>query len=248
MFGIAIADVSLGELFGIVDQRIEAGASGYIVTPNIDHICVLRQNTQLRRAYEDAFLALPDGMAVMWAARLLGRPLRQKLSGSDLVPWLAEHASKQGHRVFFFGAAPGVAEEAARKLEARFPELEVAGAYSPPLGFEQDPALNKAAIERVRKAQPDICFIALGSPKQEIWMHEHYSALDVPVCLGIGAAIDFAAGKVRRAPVILQRSGLEWLWRLCQEPRRLWRRYLVQDLRFIPIFLREFRKKWLQRV
>lgn len=179
----------------------------------------------------------------MWASWVLGKPLRQKLSGSDLVPILCEFAAARGYSVYFLGGAPGTAESSARRLQARFQPLRVAGIDCPKYGFEQDPKTDQAVADRLRSAGPDICFIALGSPKQEFFMQRHRENAGVPVLIGVGGAFDFVSGRVRRAPRFVQSMGFEWLWRLCQEPRRLWHRYLVEDLLIFRLFWRELRKK-----
>ena len=239
--GVPVARMDFQDLCMAIGERIQQRAPGFIVTPNVDHICLFHRRADIRAAYREAFLALPDGVPLLWAARFLGRPLKEKLSGSDLVPMLSAWAAEEGHSVFCFGAAEGVAEKAARKLREQYPGLEVAGCYSPPVGFERDPVENERAMNAIRSASPDICFVALGCPKQELWLLRHSKDLGVPVSLGIGAGLDFVAGKVRRAPRCVQRIGLEWLWRLLQEPRRLWRRYLVEDALFLSLVWRDFR-------
>jgi len=242
LFGLRISCMDRSEVFARIGEQIARRIPGIVVTPNVDHICRCHVDSLFRDAYAFAFLALPDGVPIMWAAKLLGKPLKEKLSGSDMVPLLAEYAANHGHTVFFLGAAEGVAEEAKDELLRRFPRLQVKGVYSPPLNFERDECENTRVIEMLKSAAPDICFIALGSPRQEIWMHRHCGLSGIPVMIGIGAGLDFIAGRVKRAPVLLQRSGLEWLWRLCMEPRRLWRRYLVEDSVFFALVWREYWK------
>lgn len=240
--GVTLSQLSFEELCAVVSRRIRDREPGFIVTPNIDHICRNHRDATFREACTKAFLKVADGMPLIWTARLLGKPLPQKLSGSDLVPRLSEYAASQGYSVFYFGAAEGVAAEAARRLKAQYPGLKVAGIHSPPMEFERDSDANREAVRCVRDAAPDICFVALGSPRQEVWIADHCQAMGVPVVLGIGASLDFASGRIRRAPVWMQRSGLEWCWRLCREPRRLWRRYLIEDLLFFVLLAREVRK------
>lgn len=242
LFDIRFDNVTFEEVRTRIGDRLALGEPGYVVTPNVDHVCRFQRDAALREAYADAFLVLSDGMPVLWASWLLGKPLCAKVSGSDLVPLLCEFAAQRGHSVFFFGAAEGVAEEAADNLCRRYPDLQVAGVYCPPMGFHEDPAENAKALEMIRSAAPDICFVALGAPKQEIWMRRHCRGMGAKVSLGIGAALDFAAGRRRRAPVWMQNWGLEWLWRLAMEPRRLWRRYLLDDPYFLVLVWREWRK------
>lgn len=247
LFGMTINNVTIQEAFGAITRQIEAHEPGYILTPNVDHACDFQRNTEFREAYANAFLILADGTPIMWAAKALGTPIKRKISGSDLVYWLTEYAARKGHSIFFFGAAEGIAAEASRILAARYPGLKVAGAYSPPLGFEKDAKAETEAIGIVRDAAPDICYVALGSPKQEIWCWRRCGELGVSVVIGVGGSFDFITGKTKRAPVWMQKAGLEWVWRLGHEPRRLAHRYLVKDMQILPIFLKEFLEKRLTR-
>jgi len=243
LFNITFSKVTLAEVRAVLERRIEANEPGFIVTPNVNHVCMYHRDAAFREAYGKAYLALPDGVPVMWASRLFHKPLPEKLSGSDLVPILCEFAAEKGYRVFFLGGTPGTAEKTAEILTARYPALRVAGHYSPPYDFEKNPDKLRHVLELLRAAQPQICFVALGSPKQELWMGEHYRETGAPVSIGVGASFDFISGRIRRAPLFIQRIGAEWLWRLAMEPRRLWRRYLVHDAVFLRIFLREALKQ-----
>ena len=239
IFGTVINTVRLPEVLQAIDRRIAQRRPGFIVTPNVDHLCQLPKDPRFADAYREAFLVLADGVPVVWASRLFHKPIPAKISGSDLVYWLAEHAARKGHSVFFFGAMEGIAEEAGQLLSRRYPGLKVAGHYSPPLGFEADPVENEKAREAIRAASPDICYVALGAPRQDTWSAENAAILGVPVMIGIGASLDFVTGRAKRAPLWAQRAGLEWLWRLCHEPGRLWKRYLVRDSRFLAVLWHE---------
>lgn len=239
LFGIPFCDVTREELLCLVDEMVRARKPSYIATPNIDHVCRFHTNDEFRVAYLAARLVICDGMPIIWASRVLGRPLRQKLSGSDLIYWISEHAAQRGYSIYFFGAGECVADECAKRLCDMFPGLKVAGTQSPPFGFHEDSSANGTATSKVRASGADIVYVALGSPKQEIWMRENAEACGIPVMIGIGGSFDFVSGRVRRAPGWMQRSSLEWVWRLCQEPRRLWRRYLVEDVLFFKLFLVE---------
>ncbi len=239
VLSMRISNLDFAGVCAQVSARIASGEPGYIVTPNVDHVCRYHKDAAFRAAYDNAFLVLADGMPLLWAAALFGKPLREKLSGSDLLPLLSAYAAERGYSIYLLGAAPGVADEAARLLQQTNPGLRVAGAYSPPLRFEDDPATLQDVLKRLRDAAPDICFLALGSPRQEIWLHRHHRESGARVLLGVGAALDFAAGRVRRAPVWMQRSGLEWTWRVMQEPMRLGRRYFVDDSYFVALLARE---------
>ena len=242
-FGVSFANLTLPEFLELVDARVADRTPAFVVTPNVDHICRIQQDDAFRAAYGRAWLRVVDSTILVWASRLLRAPLREKLSGSDLIYLLSEHAARKSHRVFYFGAAPGVAEAAAQALAQRYPGLEVAGTHCPPMDFEKEHETHQAALDAVNAAQPDILFVAMGCPRQEIWLAEVFEQLGVPVAIGIGASLDFASGRVKRAPVWMQKSGLEWFWRLCLEPRRMWRRYLVQDAAFAAILIRELLRK-----
>jgi N-acetylglucosaminyldiphosphoundecaprenol N-acetyl-beta-D-mannosaminyltransferase len=242
--GVRIDAVDLQGAVERVVSLVREGTPRYVVTPNVDHIVKLRRDPSFRQAYRGASVVLADGVPVLWASRLLGRPLAAKVSGSDLFPALCARAADEGLSVFFLGGQPGAAELAQRKLEARSPRLRVVGTHCPPRGFEHDPVANGRALDAVRTAAPDLLFVALGAPKQEKWLHAHLHELGVPVSLGIGASLDFQAGLVRRAPRWMQRSGLEWSYRLLQEPRRMWRRYLLEDPWFMYYVARQL---WAER-
>ena len=243
LFGVRFSNASFEEVCRWADEKIARRSPAYVFTPNVDHVCRLHRDAEFREAYAGAGLRVPDGVPLIWCARLLGKPLREKLSGSDLVPRLSAYAAEKGYRIFFLGAGEGIAEEAARKLREKHPSLQVAGCYSPPMHFECDPEQNQETVERVRASRADMCFVALASPRQELWLWHYTTAMEVPVVLGIGAGLDFAAGRVPRAPLWVQRIGCEWLWRLMHEPRRLWRRYLVDDSYFLILLLREIGRR-----
>ena len=242
LFDTAITNLSFEEVCDRIEQHVKSGRTGYIVTPNVDHMCQCYRNPRFRKAYDDAFLALPDGVPILWASKLCGTPLRHKLSGSDMVPLLCEFAARKGFSVFFFGGAPNTAAASAKALKRQHPHLEIAGVSCPPYGFEKDPQSIQAVIAHLRSVKPDICFVGLGSPKQELWLYEHHQATGVPVSMGVGGTFDFISGRIRRAPRWMQRAGLEWLWRLAMEPRRLGRRYLWEDLVFFKLLWRQLRK------
>ncbi|MFB6271909.1 MAG: WecB/TagA/CpsF family glycosyltransferase [Salinibacter sp.] len=236
LFNLPIHDVSSDEAVGVILQFLDEGSIGrFVVTTNAHHVVVLRRDPDLRRVYQRADLGLADGMSVVWASCLLRRPLRARVAGSDLFPRLCAAAAERGDRVFLLGAAPGVADRAAARLRRRHPGLHVVGTYAPPSGFERHPSENEAIVRMIQEQTPDLLFVALGFPKQERWIAQHAEACGVSVAMGVGAAFDFVAGVRRRAPNWMQRAGLEWLYRLMQEPGRLAYRYGVLGLQFIAL-------------
>lgn len=239
--GIGIDRVTMAGALDAIERLVDAGRGGMVFTPNVDHVVIADRDPAFRAAYRDADVALPDGMPLLWAARLLGEPLPEKVSGSDLVLPLAARAAARGWRVYLLGGAPGVAAEAAARLRSRFPGIGIAGTDAPRIEPGTGPDETAAALARVREAGPQLLLVALGAPKQEVWIHRHLEQLRPAVAVGVGASLDFVAGRRRRAPRWISRAGLEWLWRLSLEPRRLWRRYLLEDPRFATILLRELR-------
>lgn len=240
LFGIKIDNVTMREAVERLRTCLNNGRGHYVTTPNVDHVVHLQGDEQFREAYRSASLVVPDGAPVVWASRLLGKPLKERVTGADLIPEVCALAAREGRSVFFFGGNPGVAERAGENLRQQFPGLRVAGAYAPAFGFERDPAQNEEAIRRVEEADPDILFVALGAPKQEKWIYSHRDRLRFRLALCVGSALDYPAGAARRAPSWMRRAGLEWLWRIGLEPRRLARRYLVEDLPFVGLVLKEF--------
>jgi N-acetylglucosaminyldiphosphoundecaprenol N-acetyl-beta-D-mannosaminyltransferase len=243
LFGITIDNLTNEEAVEAVRRLLDArNGQHYVVTPNVDHVVRLEADAAFRQAYAGASLVLADGMPLVWASRVLGRPLKDRVTGADLLPRACAMAAAHGRSVFLLGGRDGVAELAARNLAARYPGLRIAGTYSPPLGFERDAAENRRIAALVNRARPDLLAIGLGAPKQELWIAQHRRSLDFGVALCVGAALDFAAGTLPRAPRWLRESGFEWAWRLAREPRRLWKRYLVDDMAFGRIVLREWRR------
>jgi len=246
LFGITIDNLTMAQAVEAIRELVnDSKGHHYVATPNTDHIVRLHKDPVFRKAYAGASLVLADGMPLIWASRSLGRPLQMRVTGADLLPAVCEMAAANAKSVFLLGGRAGVAERAALNLQAAYPGLQIAGTYSPPLGFERDPVEQRRIVEQVNRVCPDVLAIGLGAPKQELWIAAHHRELQFGVALCIGAAIDFAAGAVERAPRWMQEGGLEWFWRLAQEPRRLWKRYLVDDMAFARIVAREW---WRIRV
>lgn len=211
---------------------------GYVVTPNVDHIVMAERDDRLREAYAESSLSLADGKPLLWMSRLAGHPLPEKVSGSDLVKPLLRRAEREGLTVYFLGSAPGVGKRAAEILLAEMPALKIVGVDAPEKGFDSDERVESEIFGKMAAADPDIALIALGAPKQELLMRRWKERGCRTVMLGIGASLDFIAGAVRRSPRWMSNLGLEWLYRLSQDPKRLAYRYLVRDAGIIPVFAR----------
>ncbi len=240
---VTIDSLAFGEAIDAIEDLVRRGKGGMVFTPNVDHIVVAEEDAAFRAAYARADLALVDGTPVVWAARLLGSPLPEKISGSDLIRPLAERAAARGWRVYFLGGRPGVALEAKSILEREYPGLQVVGTSAPMIDLSKDISEQREAIEAIRDARPDLLFLALGAPKQEIFAHRIRAVVGPVVMLGIGASLDFVTGAAKRSPTWMSALGIEWIYRLAQEPDRLWKRYLLRDPKFLPILLREARSR-----
>ena len=191
-----------------------------------------RRDAAVRTAFNSADLVVPDGMPLIWIARLRGVGLKRRVYGPELMTTFCRDTFEKGYRHFFLGGAPGVPAELAANLQLQFPGLKVAGSFSPPFGnltAEED----EKVVRMINESQADVLWVGLGSPKQDRWMHEHRERLNVPVLVAVGAAFDFHSGRLKQAPEWMRENGLEWLFRLGQEPKRLWKRYIVRGSEFV---------------
>lgn len=229
LLGVRLDAATRGEAVEQCEARVRHGQPGQVVTVNLDFLRLAEGNAEFRMALNGAALAVADGMPLVWASRLRGQRLPQRIAGVDLMNDLCGLAARRGYGVFLLGAGPGVALAAAAALQRRHPGLRVVGAHAPPVGSFSDED-DRQMIEAVRTARPEMLFVAFGAPRQELWIRRHLDELRVPVCMGVGGSFDIIAGRLRRAPRWMRRTGLEWLFRLLQEPGRLWRRYLLGDL------------------
>ena len=238
---LEIDPLTFSEALERIAELVDRRNGGAVFTPNVDHIVKAERHASFRLAYDRADLSLADGMPLIWASRLLGSPLPEKVSGSDLVLPLMHIAAERRWRVYLLGGAPGVAEAAAERLD-REVGAQIVGTDSPVVDLDGAPGDPELMLERLRGARPDVVLVALGAPKQELWIELFADRIRPAVAIGVGGSLDFVAGKVKRAPAWMSRAGLEWLFRLVQEPRRMWRRYLVEDPAFIAIVVRSRRR------
>ena len=229
IWGLPLLPVSFAEAVGEVDRMIETRRPGYFITANTHYAMLSDRDARLRQVNRDAAFLLADGMPMVWYSRGRRRRLPERVAGSDLIYALCGQAAKQGHRVFFLGGAPGVADAAASRLCQLYPGLTIAGVEVPPFRTMTDDE-HARMLDRIRTATPDLLFVALGQPKGEMWIHENYQSLGVPACVQLGASFDFVAGRVPRAPRWCQRLGVEWAYRIYREPRRMAPRYFQNAL------------------
>jgi N-acetylglucosaminyldiphosphoundecaprenol N-acetyl-beta-D-mannosaminyltransferase len=225
---------TFGEALARIEALVQSRLGGAVFTPNVDHVVIAESNAPLRAAYQRASLSLADGMPLVWAAPLLGGTLPERVAGSDLFIPLMQLAARRRWRVYLLGA-PEVAEAAANRLKREY-GVTIVGWHSPLIAADGSD-ITGGSVERARAAKPDLVVVGLGSPKQELWITLAGDALGPAVSIGLGAVLEFLVGRQRRAPRWIAVAGFEWLHRLALEPRRLWRRYLVQDPRFALIVL-----------
>lgn len=236
-----IDNLTMDETLDAIDSLIKEDNCSYVVTPNVDHIVQLEKDEELKRVYENASLILTDGKPLIWISNWYKTPIKEKISGSDLFPRVCDLAAKKGYTMYLLGAAEGVADKAAKNLMNKYKGLNIVGTYSPPFGFEKDKLELKKIERQIQEVHPDILIVGLGCPKQEKYMYHHCKELDVPISFGLGASIDFEAGNIKRAPRRMSEHGLEWLYRITQDPKRLAKRYLVDDMKIIRI-ARKYRR------
>ena len=238
MLGTWVDNIDDDAMPARLDALIRSGGTHQLVTANVDFLRLGIEHAWFRDLVNGADLVVPDGMPLVWASRLRGQALPCRLTGIDVILACAALAVQHDYGLFLLGAGPQVAAGAADALRARFPGLRIAGTHAPfPVPFS--PLQAAATVERVRQSRPDILLVAFGAPDQERWIATYREQLGVPLSIGVGGALDILAGRVGRAPLWMQRSGLEWAYRMIREPRRLWKRYLIHDL---PIFFRLMRQ------
>lgn len=230
-----------------LESLVARGEGGSVFTPNVDHVVMAEFNPAFRSAYDAASLSLADGTPLVWASHLLRPAVPEKLSGSDMLLPMAQLAARRGWRVYLLGGGPGSAVEAARRLRDDH-GVNVVGTDDARVSTEPDPAMDGPVLARLRAAQPDLVFVALGAPKQELFIARARAGMGPVVAVGVGASLDFLAGALQRSPAWMSRVGLEWLYRLGQEPRRLWRRYLIQDPKFVLVVFKTLCRSRGERV
>ncbi len=232
VLGVGISVIDVPTAVNTIDSWITSKQRYYVCVTGVHGIMEAQRDESFKRILNMAGLNTPDGMPMVWLGRLHRHSEIDRVYGPDLMLALCAHAARKGYRSFFYGGGEGVAQELATRMRQRFPQFRVAGTYTPP--FRQlTEAEDREIVERINKSKADILWVGLGTAKQERWMALHAGRIEVPVMIGVGAAFDFHAGRVKQAPQWVQRSGMEWLYRLFKEPARLWRRYLINN----PLFL-----------
>jgi N-acetylglucosaminyldiphosphoundecaprenol N-acetyl-beta-D-mannosaminyltransferase len=234
-----IDKLDMAELLTEIERLVASGVPRQVITANVDHLVTTRKSMEIGKMFQDAALVVADGVPLLWAARFLKTPLSERINGTDLMEQLCKLAAQRGFSVFLLGSPEEIANDAARNMQRRYPGLKLSGILSPHPGFENDVAENQKIISQLKESRADILFTSLGFPKGVCWISRHLPAFGIPVVIEVGASFVFIAGKIRRAPRWMQRAGMEWFWRLIHEPRRLWKRYLINDLPFFYYLIRQ---------
>lgn len=241
LFGLPFDVLDMEQTVQVVREMVSVGTPHQHVVVNAAKLVELDRDPALAAVIRKCDLVNADGVSIVWASKVLGKPLPERVAGIDLFERLVASAAADGRSVFFLGARAEVVEDVVSVLSRRHPDLVVAGHRD---GFWDDDA---AIIAEVRAAAPDYLFLAIPSPRKEFWLNEHLMDLGVPFVMGVGGSFDVVAGRVRRAPRWVQRIGMEWSWRLAQEPRRMWRRYLIGNVAFMKLTAREWNRARRER-
>jgi N-acetylglucosaminyldiphosphoundecaprenol N-acetyl-beta-D-mannosaminyltransferase len=239
VLGVGISAIDLSQATELILEAVRQGRRAYVAVTGVHGVSEAQSDPEFRNILNAAFLNTPDGMPMCWVGRLRGFRNMDRVYGPDLMLSLCAATQDGSIRHFFYGGASGVADELSKALSVRFPGMSICGTYTPPfrpLNAEEETEL----FDRMQKARPHICWVGLSTPKQERFMSAYFAKLPVTVMIGVGAAFDMHSGKVRQAPLWMQRNGLEWFFRLLQEPKRLWRRYLVNNPLFVIRILAQF--------
>lgn len=239
ILGVPVDDLTLDETLDYVDELIATRQPHQQVSVNVFKLVAAHEDPGLRELIASADVVNADGQPVVWAARLLGVPLRERVAGVDLMTALIQRAQERGYRLYFLGARPEVVEEVVQRVRANRPNVEIAGWRNGYWSLEQEPEV----VGTIASARPDILFVALGTPAKELFLAKWKHALGVPFAMGVGGSFDVYAGVTKRAPPAFQRLGLEWVVRLMQEPRRLFRRYATDAPRFVWLVVKGLREK-----
>jgi N-acetylglucosaminyldiphosphoundecaprenol N-acetyl-beta-D-mannosaminyltransferase len=248
LFGVQFSNLTMDEAIQNIDRKIvNFEKHEYIVTPNVDHIVQLKSDKEFQKVYQSASLILVDGMPIVFLSKLFNKKLKEKVSGADLVYKLFELASIKKYKVFMLGGQDGVLEKAIEKINQIVKKPFPISGYSPKFGFEKDPDSLKETINKINEFQPDILLVCLGAPKGEKFIYNFLDSLNCKVSIQVGAAVDFVSGNIKRAPHWMQTSGLEWFYRFLQEPKRMFKRYFINDSIFIKVIIDEAYTTFIRR-
>lgn len=230
-----VNNFDMSEALDAIESLIESGKKSYVVAINVDVVIKIEEDSYLKEITDNADIVLVDGKPLVWIANYYNRPVKEKVSGSDLVPLLCARAAEKQHSIYIIGGKEGIAQKAKERLEKLYAGITIVGTYSPPFGFEKDEDELNKINQQITNVKPDIVIACFGCPKQEKWIYENYQKYDAKVSVCAGATVDFLAGNVNRAPKWMSEHGLEWFYRFTQEPKRMFKRYFVDDVKIIKL-------------
>lgn len=233
-----VNNLNMDETLNTIKELIRNGKKSYIIPINVDVVIKIENDPYLKQITDHADMVLVDGKPLVWISRLYHRPIKGKISGSDLIPELCKVASSEGYRIFIIGGKKGIAELAKTKLERQLPTIKIVGTYAPPFGFEQNKYELQKINQLISQKHPDLLVVCFGCPKQEKWIYENYQKYDAKVSICAGATVDFLAGNVKRAPRWMSEHGLEWFYRFLQEPHRMFKRYFWDDIKILKLIVK----------
>lgn len=230
-----VNNIDMNETIEAIDYLIEKKQKSYIVAINVDVVMKMEADKYLKEITDNADIVLVDGKPLVWIAKFHKRPVKAKISGSDLVPLLCQNSAQKGHRIFILGGKEGIANKAKKRLEKKYPGIQIVGTYSPPFGFETDEKEVNKINSMISDVEPDLLIVCFGCPKQEKFIYENYKKYTATVSICAGATVDFLAGNVKRAPKWMSENGLEWFYRFLQEPKRMFKRYFIDDVKILKL-------------
>lgn len=233
-----VNNLSMSETISEIEKMIACEKKSYIVAINVDVVMKIEHDPYLKKITDNADMVLVDGKPVIWVSKIHKNPVKAKISGSDLVPLLCAEAAHNGYSMFIIGGKEGIAEKAKIRLEEQYPAINIVGTYAPPFGFENNPKELDKINNMISEKRPDLLIACFGCPKQEKWIYENYQKYDAKVSICAGATVDFLAGNVNRAPKWMSEHGLEWFYRFLQEPKRMFKRYFIDDVKILSLIFK----------
>lgn len=241
LLNTSVNNVTMKEAIQCIERLIHEEKKSYVVAINVDVVTKIENDEYLKMITDNADMVLVDGKPLVWIANFYNKPVKEKVSGSDLVPELCKLSNEKGYSIFILGGKEGVAAKAKQNLTTQFPNLNIVGTYSPSFGFENDKDEINSINKKISDCKPDLLFACFGCPKQEKWIYENIELYDAKVSICAGATVDFLAGNIQRAPKWMSDNGLEWFYRFLKEPKRMFKRYFVDDLKIIAL-INKYRK------
>lgn len=230
-----VNNVDMAETLDAIDNMINDSKKHYVVAINVDVVMKIEKDAYLKKITNGADMVLVDGKPLVWIAKWHKHPVKEKISGSDLVPLLCQRAAEKKYSIFIIGGKDGIADKAKRNLEMKLPRINIVGTYAPPFGFEKNEKELNKINQMISEAKPDVLIACFGCPKQEKWIYENYQKYDAKVSICAGATVDFLAGNVTRAPKWMSEHGLEWFYRFLMEPKRMFKRYFIDDVKILKL-------------